>query len=93
MEPNRGVEVRDLRVLVTRTGGEQWSDMDLLRLFLVGSGWKVTVVAVDSGQVLAEKRVGRRGAAERVRDRFVRVAAGGGVDATDPARIKRLLGV
>jgi hypothetical protein len=93
VEPNEGVVAGDLRVLVTRTGADPTSMSlgALARAFFVGGGWKVTVSPADSAKVLAEQRVGRRRTAEGIRDEFVRVASGQGLDRTDAARIRRLL--
>ncbi len=65
----------------------------LIRSMLVGGGWKVTVSPVDSAEVLAERRVGRRRTAERLRSAFVRVATEQRIDRTEKSRIARLLGI
>ena len=91
---NHGVVAGDLRVLVTRTG-EDLSHMSIgsqIQSMLVGGGWKVTVSPVDSAEVLAERRVGRRRTAERLRSSFVRVATEQGIDRAEKLRIARLLG-
>lgn len=94
MDLNNGVVTGDLRVLVTRTGQDlsHVSARSLIQSLLVGSGWKVTVSPADSPEVLAERRVGRRSAAERLRDEFVRVATEQKIDRTETSRIVRLLG-
>lgn len=94
MDLNQGVVTGDLRVLVTRAG-EDLSYMSagtLMRSLLVGGGWKITVSPVDSAEVLAERCVGRRRTAERLRDEFVRIATQEPINRTEAARIVRLLG-
>jgi hypothetical protein len=94
VELNQGVVAGDLRVLVTRTGPDisHLSAGALTRQLLFGAGWKVAVSPVNSAQVLAEKRLGRRRSAERLRSEFVRVATTRRLDRTDVATIRRLLG-
>ena len=94
MDLNQGVVAGDLRVLVTRMGADLsgMSFAALVQKLLVGGGWKVSVSPVDSAQVLAEKRLGRRRNAELLRKEFVRVATEQGIDRTEVARIERLLG-
>ena len=86
MEPNSGVVIGDLRVLVTSTG---WRD-PLQHPYGPG-GWTVSVSPVDSAEVIAQKHVANRRTADRIRDEFVRAVGAGAIDRTDVGRIKRLL--
>lgn len=93
MDLNNGVVTGDLRVLVTRAGQDlsHASVGRLIQSLLVGGGWKVTVLPADSAEVLAERRVGRRNTAQRLRREFVRVATEQRLDRTETSRIVRLL--
>jgi hypothetical protein len=92
--PNDGTVVGDLRVLLTRLNEPVWqaSIASVVRDVVLGPGWEVSVVPVDSPEVLACRVVGRRRTARRLRDEFVRKATAQALDRTDTAKITRALG-
>lgn len=93
MAPNDGTVVGDLRILLARQNEPVWqsSIASVIRDFVSGPGWEVSVSPVDSSDVLASRVVGRRRAARRLRDQLVRKAMVQSLDRTDTAKIKRIL--
>ena len=98
MEPNHGVVVGDLRVLVvsTSTGQQRWYWwLVSLATDLQGDAERhlheVRVLSASTGTIVAARTFDGRGQAERGRERFVGLVSQGRVDASDPAAVQALL--
>jgi hypothetical protein len=98
MEPNHGVAVGDLRVLLvsTSTGQQRWYWwLVSLATDLQGDAERhqheVRVLSRSTQTLLAVRTFDQKGQAERVRERFVGLVSQGRVDPADPAAVQALL--
>jgi hypothetical protein len=98
MEPNHGIAVGDLRVLLvsTSTGQQRWYWwLVSLATDLQGDAERhqheLRVLSQSTRTLVAVRTFDRRRQAERVRERFVGLVSQGRVDLSDPAAVQALL--
>jgi hypothetical protein len=98
MEPNHGIAVGDLRVLLvsTSTGHQHWYWW-LVSLATMFQGdaeryqHELRVLSESTQTLLAVRTFDQKVQAERVRERFVGLVSQGRVDSADPAAVQALL--
>lgn len=85
MEPNSGIVVGPLRILLTSGTARlwEWPARTLTEGVLGGQGWKLTVQSVSDGELLAARSFSTEAEATEVRRQFADAVSAGLLDGED----------